>query len=422
MRDTGMGSAERVEMDLALLEKHTVILAGSGSGKTVLIRRLVEDAALQGIPSIVIDVNNDLSTLCEPTPAREEPPAPETLGEASDAEAYFRQTERVIWTPGRESAHPIRFDVLPDFSAAENIDDRKDLVKSAVDTLTELALSGQSQKARHMGAILNRTLEYFSEQGGGSLDGYLRLLQETPDEALLGIQSEEKLSRELADAIISALETATLFQGDGAVFDPALLFGDAARDGQRRTRLSIVNLAGLEASTRNRDLFLNYLATALLTWLKKNPEPPRRLRGLLVVDEAGNFVPSVRTTPCKRAFLRLTTQARKYHLGLIYATQNPKDLDPLIISNCSTHYYGKASAPVAISVIREQMLARHGSGDDIAMLKPGTFYVFNSEAGMSRPTKVRVPMCRSHHRPSPPDSDTIFQWGACDRQRLEAQR
>jgi Helicase HerA, central domain len=39
----------------------TAILAGSGSGKTVLLRRIVEEAALQGIPSIVLDTNNDLA-------------------------------------------------------------------------------------------------------------------------------------------------------------------------------------------------------------------------------------------------------------------------------------------------------------------------------------------------------------------------
>src|SRR4029077_1795227 len=46
---------------LDLLPRHTAILAGSGSGKTLLLRRIVEEAALQGIPSIVLDTNNDLA-------------------------------------------------------------------------------------------------------------------------------------------------------------------------------------------------------------------------------------------------------------------------------------------------------------------------------------------------------------------------
>ena len=68
----GQRPVERVHMPVALLEKHTVILAGAGSGKTVLIRRLIEEAALLEIPSIVIDGANDLATLGDRWP---EPPA-----------------------------------------------------------------------------------------------------------------------------------------------------------------------------------------------------------------------------------------------------------------------------------------------------------------------------------------------------------
>jgi DNA helicase HerA-like ATPase len=50
---------EQVRLPTKLLRRHTAIIAGSGSGKTVLLRRIVEEAALAGIPSIVIDPNND---------------------------------------------------------------------------------------------------------------------------------------------------------------------------------------------------------------------------------------------------------------------------------------------------------------------------------------------------------------------------
>ena len=63
-------------MRLKLLTNHTLILAGSGSGKTVLVRRLVEEAALRGVPSIVIDCAGDLAALGEPWPAPPEAWAP----------------------------------------------------------------------------------------------------------------------------------------------------------------------------------------------------------------------------------------------------------------------------------------------------------------------------------------------------------
>src|SRR5437879_10877951 len=40
-----------------------------------------------------------------------------------------------------------------------------------------------------------------------------------------------------------------------------------------------------------------------------------------------DFLPTVSTTPCKDNLMRLAAQARKYGLGLVLATQNPKDLD-----------------------------------------------------------------------------------------------
>lgn len=50
-------------------------------------------------------------------------------------------------------------------------------------------------------------------------------------------------------------------------------------------------------------------------------------RGLLVLDEAARFLPAVKTSPSKPGLLLLARQARKYGLGLVLATQNPKDLD-----------------------------------------------------------------------------------------------
>ena len=60
------------DVDLEALRKHAAVFAGSGSGKTVLIRRLVEECALQGVSSIVLDPNNDLARLGDPWP---QPPA-----------------------------------------------------------------------------------------------------------------------------------------------------------------------------------------------------------------------------------------------------------------------------------------------------------------------------------------------------------
>lgn len=61
---------EEVGIPLAMLPYHTCVFAGSGSGKTVFLKRVIEEAALLGIPSLVLDGANDLSRLALPWPER----------------------------------------------------------------------------------------------------------------------------------------------------------------------------------------------------------------------------------------------------------------------------------------------------------------------------------------------------------------
>ena len=63
-----METGESVRAPLESLRKHAVIFAGSGSGKTVLIRRLIEECALNGVSAIVLDPNNDLARLGDTWP------------------------------------------------------------------------------------------------------------------------------------------------------------------------------------------------------------------------------------------------------------------------------------------------------------------------------------------------------------------
>ncbi|MEK8106046.1 DUF87 domain-containing protein [Micromonospora sp. M12] len=60
------------------LRRHAVVFAGSGSGKTVLIRRLVEECAREGVSAIVLDPNNDSPGSATRGPTRRAGGAPAT--------------------------------------------------------------------------------------------------------------------------------------------------------------------------------------------------------------------------------------------------------------------------------------------------------------------------------------------------------
>src|SRR6266536_429209 len=384
-----------VTLTADLLPRHVAILAGSGSGKTVLLRRLVEEAALIGIPSIVLDINNDLSRLGDPWPTRPVGFSDEDLAKAS---TYHRAADVVIWTPGRSSGNPISLKLLPAFSATdEDPDERDQAVEMARATLTPfISAKGASASLKH--GVLSAALRRFAQKKGLTLDDLIHLLAALPED-VSQISKASKLGADMADQLHAAIDTNPLLKSAGSTLDPKTLF--YAHNG--KTRLSVINLSGL-GSDEARQAFVNQLQMTLFTWIKQNPSPTCRL---YVLDESQNFAPSQAGTACKQSTSSLAAQARKYGLGMIFATQLPKGIDNKIVSNCTTHFYGRMSSPVTIEAIRELMTAKGGAADDIGRLTKGEFYF--STDGLSRPVKIRTPLCLSWHAPNPPSPDEVIE-------------
>jgi Helicase HerA, central domain len=378
-----------------LLPRHVAILAGSGSGKTVLLRRLVEEAALLDIPSIVLDINNDLARLGDTWPARPEGFSDE---DGVKAAAYHQRADIVIWTPGRSSGKPISLKLLPDFSAiGEDPDEREQAVEMTRATLTPF-ISGSGASANLKQGVLTAALRRFAEVEGSLLDDLIRLLADLPED-VSQISKATKLGAAIADQLHAAIETNPLLKSAGPSLDPKTLFHTS----NGKTRLSVINLSGLGSDDAQQS-FVNQLQMTLFTWIKQNPSPTGRL---YVLDEAQNFAPSQAGTACKASALSLAAQARKYGLGMIFATQLPKGIDNRIVSNCTTHFYGRMSSPTTIETTRELMAAKGGAAEDIGRLTKGEFYF--STDGFSRPIKVRTPLCLSWHSPNPPTVEEVLQ-------------
>jgi hypothetical protein len=387
-----------------LLPRHVAILAGSGSGKTVLLRRIVEEAALLGLPAIVLDTNNDLARLGDPWPQR---PDDWTDADAARAADYQRAVEVVIWTPGRNAGRPMSLALLPDFGAlGEDPDERDQAIEMARATLTPfIGATGAGAKLKE--GVLADALRRFSREGGSTLGQLIDLLSDLPDE-VSQIGNAPKLAASIADQLRAAIATNPLMQSRGTDLDPQLLF-----QGQTgRTRISVINFSGL-TSDEARQSFVNQLQMSLFTWIKRNPSTTGRL---YVLDEAQNFAPSQKMTPCKESTLSLAAQARKYGLGMMFATQTPKGIDNKIVSNCTTHFYGRMSAPATIEATRELMAAKGGTGEDIGRLSRGEFY-FSTEA-TSRPVKIRTPLCLTWHPANPLTAEEVVAKARANRTDL----
>jgi hypothetical protein len=389
-----------------LLPRHVAVLAGPGSGKTVFIRRIVEEAALLGIPSIVLDPNNDLSRLGDAWPDR---PGFWSDDDAAKAKKYHECADVVIWTPGVGSGNPVTLNLLPDFASIDDADEREQAIDMARTTLSPF-LPGSGVRANRMKGVLAQTIRRFAAGGGRQLADLITLLADLPD----GVSQDsnaQKLAGEIADQLHAAIAMNPLLQSAGEPLDPKTLFEGPSG----KTRISVINLAGL-ASNEARDSFVNRLQMSLFTFIKDNPSPTGRL---YVIDEAQNFVPSGAGTACKASAQSLAAQARKYGLGMIFATQTPKGIDNKIVSNCTTHVYGRMGSSATIDAIHEMMAAKGGAADDIGKLSKGEFYF--STDGSTRPFKVRTQLCLSWHPANPPTAEEVIEKARACRFRLTAQ-
>lgn len=394
-----VNTEEPVCVELSALRKHVAIFAGSGSGKTVLIRRLVEECALRGVSSIVLDSNNDLSRLGTAWPQL---PAGWRPSDDARADDYLANTEVTIWTPRRTNGRPLAFQPLPDFSSVvDDHDEFTEAVESACEALEPRALiTGKTQKATRARAVLREALQHYGTTPEPTLGGFVRLLADLPED-VSDMAGAHAIAGDLSQNLRAAMVNDPLFGGAGSAVDPGMLLRPS--EGYR-ARVSVISMVGL-SSDEQRQSFVNQLQMGLFAWIKRNPAGDRPLGGLLVMDEAQNFAPAKGFTACTRSTLALSSQARKYRLGLVFATQAPKSLNHNIPGNAATQFYGLLNSPAQIETAREMARAKGGLVDDISRLRAGNFYVATEGEAFHR---VVAPWCLSYHPSSPPSAEDML--------------
>ena len=397
---TAEGTGRHVTVPLEDLRRHTVIFAGSGSGKTVLIRRLIEECALKGVSAVVLDPNNDLARLGLPWP---EPPQSWLDGDAEKAATYLRDTEVVVWTPRLTTGRPLSFAPLAGLGdVADDPDEFGIALDNAVASLVPRSgLPASGARFSQGRAVLKEALGAYVQRGGKDLKGFLGYLSALP-EGVSRLASGEKLAADIAQTLLAETVNDPMLGGTGEAVDPSVLLQPA---GGRRARISVISLVGLP-NDEQRQHFVNQLQMALFAWVKKHPAGDRPLGGLFVMDEAQTFAPSSGRTATTDSTLALASQARKYGLGLVFATQAPKGLHNQIAGNATTQFFGLLNAPAQIAAAQEMAAQKGGDALGIARLRPGEFFAASDSVAFQR---VRSPMCLSHHPRSPMTQEEILE-------------
>jgi hypothetical protein len=396
-------TSQPVAVELEAFRKHTAIFAGSGSGKTVLLRRIIEECALQGVSTIVLDPNNDLARLGDPWP---QAPSAWRAGDADRAQDYLANTDVAIYTPRRSAGRPITFQPLPDFhQLIDDADEFDAAVDAALAALAPRAkVDGRTAKAETGRAVLKEALVFYARRHREtSLRGFIGMLDDLPVDASRFGEDATKIASDLGRSLNAATVIDPLFGGVGQPVDPGELLTPA--DG-KRARVSVISLIGLP-DERQKQSFVNQLQMALFAWIKRNPAGDRPLGGLFVMDEAQTFAPSGAMTACTGSTLSLASQARKYGLGLVFATQSPKGLHNQIPGNAATQFFGLLNAPVQIEAAREVARAKGGDLPGISQLRGGEFYVALEGASFA---KMRTSLCLSHHPQSPLTQEEVIHY------------
>ncbi|MGH3281735.1 MAG: ATP-binding protein, partial [Trebonia sp.] len=249
-------------LDVNSLRRHLAIFAGTGSGKTVLLRRVIEECALQGVSSIVLDPNNDLARLGEAWPSA---PGPWLTGDADRARNYLEETDVVIWTPRREGGRPLTFQPLPDFGAViDEVDEYSAAVDAAVEALApRVGLARHSGRAPQEKAVLTEAMRYFARGAGHDLGAFIDVLADLPGHVSAQARAAQ-IAADLADRLRAVCATDPLFGGAGETADPGLLLTPPPG---KRARISVVSRVGM-ASLEQWQGFVYQLQMSLFSWIK----------------------------------------------------------------------------------------------------------------------------------------------------------
>jgi hypothetical protein len=356
------------------LVTHAVCVGMTGSGKTGLCIGLLEEAAIDGIPAIVIDPKGDLANLLLTFPElRPEDFRPwinedEARIKGVGADEFATQqaelwkkglasygqdgariqrlrdaVEFTIFTPGSDAGVPVSvlksFDA-PDASMAADKELFRDRISAtATSLLGLLGIDADPIKSREH-VLLSNILDTAWRDGKNlDLPGIIAQIQAPPFQkaGVMDLETfypaKERFSLAMA---LNNLLASPGFQSwlEGEPLDIGRLLH--TREG--KPRLSILSIAHL--SEAERMFFVSLLLNQVLGWVRSQPGTTS-LRALLYMDEIAGYFPPVANPPSKKPLLTLLKQARAYGLGIVLATQNPVDLDYKGLSNTGTWFIGR---------------------------------------------------------------------------------
>jgi hypothetical protein len=370
-RADAAGQAAPVLYDSRDLVTHALAVGMTGSGKTGLGIALIEEAAIDGVPAIVIDPKGDLTNLLLTFPSldgkdfepwingEEAERAGKTRAEFAAGEAarwkkgladWGQDGARItrlreaadfaVYTPGSAVGRPVS--VLGTFArpATDEPEAVRERVQTSVSSLLALAgIDAEPMKGREH-ILLSAVLQAAWDAGQSpDLAGLVQAIQQPPMTRIgvIDVDSFFPPKDRFGLAMsLNALLASPVFEvwTKGDPLDVAAFLRTPAG----KPRVSIFSIAHLDDTQRM--FFVAMLLNAVTGWMRAQGGTSS-LRAMLYMDEIFGFFPPVANPPSKVPLLTLLKQGRAMGLGVVLATQNPVDLDYKGLSNIGTWFLGR---------------------------------------------------------------------------------
>ena len=354
------------------LTTHAVCVGMTGSGKTGLCMALLEEAAIDGIPSIVIDPKGDLVDLALTFPnldaasfrAWVNDDTARQQGTTADAFAVqeaekWRQgladwgqdaariqrlrdaADVVVYTPGSDAGAPVS--VLSSLAlpagdtSADLLAERASGVASSL--LSLLGIDADPVRSREHILLTTILQGAWAEKKSLDLAGLVQAVQ-SPRVSRVGVMELESFfpakERFALAMLVNNLLAAPRFQSflSGEPIDvDRMLYGVKGKP-----RVAIFSVAHLDDAERM--FFVSLLLNEVVGWTRTRAGTSS-LRAVVYMDEVFGYLPPVGEPPSKKPLLTLLKQARAFGVGVVLATQNPVDLDYKALSNAGTWFIGR---------------------------------------------------------------------------------
>lgn len=356
------------------LVTHAVCLGMTGSGKTGLCIGLLEEAAIDSIPALIIDPKGDLANLLLTFPdLKSEDFAPwvneedaqkkglstaefaaqqaevwkKGLADWSQDGARIRRLKEAadfcIYTPGSNAG--ISVSILKSFSAPPPlIREDDELMHERINTtvtslLGLLGIDVDPIRSREHILISNILNNVWAAGSDLDIAGLIQQIQNPPI-TKVGVMDLEsffpsKDRFELAMALNNLLAApgfSTWLEGEPLDIQRLL------HSANGKPRVSIFSIAHLNDAERM--FFVSLMLNQILGWVRTQ-SGTTSLRAILYMDEIFGYFPPVANPPSKVPLLTLLKQGRAFGLGVVLATQNPVDLDYKGLSNTGTWFIGR---------------------------------------------------------------------------------